>query len=76
MILYLISCSKFSKSGEEKNSRIVISSPSQIFLTVETVVVAFFNKANKGEPIGTGFKICSLLFVNTIAGILMLCDKN
>lgn len=28
---YLISCSKFKKSGDEKKSKIVISSPSQIF---------------------------------------------
>lgn len=26
--------------------------------------------------VGTGFKICTLLFVNTIAGILMLCDNQ
>ena len=36
--LYLISCSNPSKSGEEKKSKIVISNPSQIFFTVETVV--------------------------------------
>ncbi len=37
----MISCSKLSKRWEEKNSRIVISNPSQIFWMVETVVVAF-----------------------------------
>lgn len=29
-----------------------------------------------GLPVGTGFKICSLLFVSMIAGILMLCDNE
>ena len=29
-----------------------------------------------GLPVGTGFKICSLLFVSMVAGILMLCDNN
>lgn len=26
--------------------------------------------------VGTGFKVCTLLFVSLIAGILMLCDKQ
>ena len=30
----------------------------------------------KNRNVGTGFKVCSLLFVNTIAGILMLCDNQ
>ena len=29
-----------------------------------------------GLPVGTGFKICSLLFVSMVAGILMLCDNE
>ena len=28
------------------------------------------------RPLGTGFKVCSLIFVNLIAGILMLCDDT
>ena len=40
------------------------------------MTVVYFSKIKKGEPVGTGFKVCSLLFVNTIAGILMLCDKD
>lgn len=27
-------------------------------------------------PIGVGFKICTLLFVNTISGILLLCYRD
>lgn len=38
---YLISCSKSSKRGDEKKSKIVISKPSQIFWIVDTVVVEF-----------------------------------
>ena len=30
-------------------------------------------KLNNHEPIGLGFKICTLLFVNLIAGIMLLC---
>lgn len=31
---------------------------------------------NEGAPVGTAFKVCTLLFVNLIAGILMLCDNG
>ena len=40
------------------------------------MTIVYFKKTKKGEPIGVGFKICTLLFVNTIAGILMLCDND
>lgn len=32
-----------------------------------------FKKLNANEPIGVGFKICVLLFVNIVAGIMLLC---
>ena len=37
------------------------------------LTVHVFKKLEKNEPIGTGVKVCSLLFVNLIAGILLLC---
>ena len=40
------------------------------------MTISYCKKIKNGQPIGTGFKICSLLFVNMIAGILMLCDKE
>ena len=34
-------------------------------------------KAYKGEKyLGTGFKVCTLLFLSFIGGILLLCDKD
>ena len=36
----------------------------------------YCQKIKTGEKLSTGFKICSLLFVNLIAGILMLCDEQ
>ncbi len=38
--------------------------------------ISYSRKIKNGEYISTGFKICTLIFVNTIAGILMLCDKE
>lgn len=40
------------------------------------MTISYNNKIKRGEPVSVGFKVCSLLFVNTIAGILMLCDKD
>lgn len=40
-------------------------------------MILHYNKCLKnGEPVSTAFKVCVLLFVNTIAGILMLCDNQ
>ena len=36
------------------------------------MTVIYCKKVNNNEPVGIGFKICSLLFVSLIAGILML----
>ena len=36
---------------------------------------SYNEKLERKEPITTGFKVCTLLFVNTIAGILMLFDN-
>lgn len=40
------------------------------------MTVSYFSKTKKGESVSTGFKVCSLLFVNLIAGICMLCDND
>ena len=40
------------------------------------MTIVYFNKTKHDEPIGVAFKICTLLFVNMVAGILMLCDND
>lgn len=40
------------------------------------MTISYCRKLKRGEPIGTGFKVCSLLFVSLVGGILMLCDKE
>lgn len=42
------------------------------------MTVTTFRHYKNGEPLSTGFKICTLLFVSVIAGICMLCmnDQN
>ena len=40
------------------------------------MTVSYCRKIKNGEPVSTGFKVCSLLFVSLIAGVLMLCDNS
>lgn len=40
------------------------------------MTISYFKKVDNGEKCTTGFKICSLIFVNLIAGILMLVDPE
>lgn len=40
------------------------------------MTVSYYRKKENGEPISPTFKICTLLFVSTLAGILMLFDNE
>lgn len=40
------------------------------------ITISICNKMKNNEPIGTGLKVCSLLFVNLIGGILLLCRSD
>ncbi len=40
------------------------------------MTISYCNKLKYNQPISTGFKVCCLLFVSMIGGILMLCDKD
>ncbi len=40
------------------------------------MTIVYFNKTKNGEKVGVGFKVCTLLFVSLISGILMLCKKE
>ena len=40
------------------------------------MTVSYFKRVKNNQPISTGFKVCSLLFVSLLGGIFMLCDKD
>ena len=40
------------------------------------MTVAVFRRHKRQEHIGTGLKVCILIFESLIAGILLLCDNN
>ena len=40
------------------------------------ITISVCRSIKEGRPIGTGMKVCALLFVNLIAGICLLCDDK
>ena len=65
---YFISCSKFSKRGEVKKSRMEISKPSQIFWIVDTVVVEL-------RPLTTLFRVDCVMpqTVESLFSVIPFC---
>ena len=68
-----------------------LKTAAKILMIISTVLMGFYiitlawtipmtlnlsKKIKTGEPISTSFKICTLIFVSGIAGILLLCDKE
>lgn len=40
------------------------------------MTVHYWKAVETRQHVGTGFKVCSLLFVSLVAGVLMLCDNQ
>jgi uncharacterized membrane protein YvbJ len=40
------------------------------------MTVHYFTSCKEKRPVGIGFKVCTLIFVSLIAGILMLVDNQ
>lgn len=40
------------------------------------ITISACGRMKRGEPVGTGLKVCALLFVNLIGGILLLCRSD
>ena len=40
------------------------------------MTIYYFNATAGGKRVRVGFKVCTLLFVSIVAGILMLCDNS
>lgn len=40
------------------------------------MTISYAKRSRNNEYISTAFKVCSLLFVSLVAGILMLCDNS
>ena len=40
------------------------------------MITSYSDKIKRGESVSFGFKACTFLFVNFLAGILMFCDND
>ena len=40
------------------------------------MTVSYCRSIENRQPVSVGFKVCTLIFVNAVAGILMLCDND
>ena len=40
------------------------------------ITISVCNRMKRNEPVGVGLKVCSLLFVNLLGGILLLCRSD
>ena len=80
-----------SNQGQASSSNKTLGTIAKVFMIISTVFMGLYiipliwclpmtlslsRKLKNNEPISIGFKICILLFVNTIAGILLLCMKD
>ncbi len=74
---------------EKKES--VLKTVAKVLMIVSTVCYGFLilplawmlpmtltycKKVKNDQPISTGFKVCILLFVNLVSGVLLLCDND
>ncbi len=79
------------RENVQRENKSTLSTIAKVFMILGTVImglyliplawcipmtVSYCKKIKSGEPISTAFKVCSLLFVSLIGGILMLCDNN
>ena len=84
-------CAKETKPSTQSSDSLTLKTIAKIFMILSCVVFGFYliplcwmvpmtvhysNAIKEKKPVSLGFKICSLLFVNFIAGILMLCDTE
>jgi hypothetical protein len=74
------------------NSKNTMQTVAFIFMIIGTVIggltwlvplawcipmtLHYYKKMKSGEPVGTAFKVCSLLFVSLVGGILMFFDNK
>ncbi len=80
-----------SETPEKTNNSDGLGTVAKVFAIIGTAImgiylfpllwtlpmtIALCKKLERKEPISVGFKVCMLLFVSTIAGILLLCRKD
>ena len=69
----------------------VLKTVAKVFMILSTVLygftllplawmlpmtITYCKKVKNNQPISMGFKVCILIFVNLISGVLLLCDND
>lgn len=85
------SCGHATAVVQAPARRSALSIVAMVFMIVSTVYHGFFifplawylpmtitycRKVRNNQPVSVGFKVCSLIFVDLVSGILMLCDHS
>ncbi len=85
------SCGANTDRAQSQGQSNTLRTIAKIFMIISTVCMGFMliplawcipmtviycKKVNNNEPVGIGFKICTLLFVNIVSGICMLIDQD
>ena len=74
-ILWIIAI-KIQSTGHAIEALIYMLSFIACSVVSACVLFSYSRKIEVGERVGIAFKICTLIFINTVAGILMLCDNG
>lgn len=78
-IIWMIAVSAAKKNHDADIPAIIAFIYTIVFLIPFIVslfmTMKYFTKVNGREDVSVAFKVCTLLFVNLVAGILMLCDN-
>ncbi len=83
-------CAVESPQPVKSKSASTFQTLAKVFMIIGTIISGFLilplawclpltiiycNKIKNNQPVGIGFKVCSLLFVSLLGGIFMLCDN-
>lgn len=81
-VLMILTCfsliaNAVSAYGEELKIFLISAAVAIVYLLWPIpMTISLCIKIKKGKPISTSFKVCTLLFINILAGILLLCYKE
>ncbi len=89
---FCVSCGRAIGTTHDRQETSALKTIAKVFMIIGCIATAgylliplcwtipmtvhYFNAVKNNKYVGTGFKVCTLIFVSLIAGIIMLCDKD
>lgn len=86
-----VKCGRITEPLNSVNKNKGLKTAIKVFMIIGTIIlgiyiiplawclpmtISYFNKVKNGERVSDGFKVCTLLFVSLVSGILMLLDNE